>query len=98
MPQNRIDQALDEFHIALSLDPLSPIVNVNYGLTLIIARRFPEGIVQINKVIERDPSFVPAHFYLAQIYAMQGRFADAVNEIKKVGPDPNSYSPDAQGL
>ena len=98
MPANRTDQALDEFHIALSLDPLSPIVNVNYGLTLVIARRFPDGIAQMNKVIERDPSFAPAHFYLAHIYAMQGRFADAVNEMKKVGPDPNSYSPDAQGL
>jgi eukaryotic-like serine/threonine-protein kinase len=98
MPVNRTDQALDEFHVALSLDPLSPIVNVNYGLTLVIARRFPDGIAQMNKVIERDPSFAPAHFYLAHIYAMQGRFADAVNEMKKVGPDPNSYSPDAQGL
>ena len=98
MPENRIDQSLDEFHIALSLDPLSPIVNVNYGLTLMIARRFPEGIAQINKVIERDPSFGPAHFYLAQLYAMQGRFADAVNEIKKMGTDPGSYSSDAQGF
>ena len=98
VPQNRIDQALDEFHIALSLDPLSPIVNVNYGLTLMMAHRFPEAIAQMNKVLERDPSFVPAHFYLAQVYATQGRFADAVSEIKKIGTDPGSYSPDAQGF
>jgi Tfp pilus assembly protein PilF len=98
MPQNRIDQSLDEFHIALSLDPLSPITNVNYGLTLMVARRFPEAIAQINKVIERDPSFRPAHFYLAQLYATQGHFADAVNEMKKVGTDPATYSPDAQGF
>jgi serine/threonine-protein kinase len=56
VPQNRIDQALDEFHVALSLDPLSPIVNINYGLTLMMARRFPEAVAQINKVTERDPS------------------------------------------
>jgi hypothetical protein len=62
-----------------------------------MARRFPEAVAQINKVIERDPSFVPAHFYLAQVYATQGRFPDAVNEIKKIGTDPASYSPDAQG-
>jgi hypothetical protein len=29
---------------------------------------------------------------------MQGRFADAVSEIKKIGTDPGSYSPDAQGF
>jgi Tfp pilus assembly protein PilF len=98
VPQNRIDQALDEFHIALSLDPLSPIVNVNYGLTLMMARHFPEAVAQINKVLERDPSFGPAHFYLAQVYATQGRFADSVSEIKKIGTDPGSYSPDAQGF
>jgi serine/threonine protein kinase/Tfp pilus assembly protein PilF len=98
VPQNRIDQALDEFHIALSLDPLSPIVNVNYGLTLMMAHHFPEAVAQINKVLERDPSFVPARFYLAQVYATQGRFADAVSEIKKIGTDPGSYSPDAQGF
>jgi TolB-like protein/Tfp pilus assembly protein PilF len=98
MPQNRIDQSLDEFQIALSLDPLSPIVNVNYGLTLMIAGRYPEATAQINKVLERDPSFGPAHFYLAHVYAIQGRFADAVNEIKKMGRDPGPYSPDAQGF
>ena len=54
--------------------------------------------MQINKVLERDPSFGPAHFYLAHVYAIQGRFADAVNEIKKMGRDPGSYSPDAQGF
>jgi eukaryotic-like serine/threonine-protein kinase len=98
LPENRLDQAVDEFRIALSLDPLSPITNVNYGLTLAAARRFPEGIAQIQKVLERDPSFGPAHFYLAQLYAMQGRLPDAVNEIKKIGDDPASYTPDAQGF
>jgi len=98
VPQNRIDQSLDEFRIALSLDPLSPIMNVNYGLTLVMARRFPEGIAQINKVLDRDPSFTPAHFYLAQVYAMQGRFADAVNEMAKIDTHPVANTPDAQGF
>jgi TolB-like protein/tetratricopeptide (TPR) repeat protein len=98
MPQNRIDQALDEFHAALSLDPLSPIVNVNYGLTLMVAGRFPEAIEQIKKVLERDPSFGPAHFYLAQVYATQGRFADAVKELPINRPGSGSFSPDAQGF
>src|SRR5271166_2275582 len=56
MPQNRIDQSLEEFRIALSLDPLAPMTNVNYGLTLLVAHRDPEAIAQISKVLERDPS------------------------------------------
>ena len=98
MPQNRIDQALDEFRIALSLDPLSPITNVNYGLTLVVARRFPEGIAQMQKVLERDPSFGPAHFYLAQVYAMQGRWADATKAVANNPAFSGSFSPDAQGF
>src|SRR5579859_2355601 len=39
MPEKRIDESLEEFRKALSLDPLSPIVNVNYGLTLMVAGR-----------------------------------------------------------
>ena len=103
MPQNRIDQSLEEFRIALSLDPLSPIVNTNYGLTLAAARRFPEAIDQINKIIERDPAFTPAHFYLAQIYAMTGKFTEALSEQRKGGnyksvPPTGTFTADAQGF
>src|SRR5882724_1054092 len=83
MPENRIEQSLEEFRTALSLDPLSGIVNVNYGLTLMVAHRYPEAIAQIKKVLERDPSFGPAHFYLSQVYASTGRYADAVSELQK---------------
>ena len=43
MPQNRIDQSLEEFRVALSLDPLSPIVNMNYGLTLAVGATLSRG-------------------------------------------------------
>ncbi len=99
MPQNRIDESLEEFRKALSLDPLSGIVNVNYGLTLMVARRTTEAIAQMQKVLERDPAFGPAHYYLSQIYASTGRYADAVSEVQKMGPTPipGSWSGDAQG-
>jgi eukaryotic-like serine/threonine-protein kinase len=97
MPQNRIEESLAEFRKALSLDPLSGIVNVNYGLTLMVAHRTPEAIAQMQKVLERDPSFAPAHYYLSQIYAFTGRYAEAVSEMQKIGPVPGSWSRDAQG-
>jgi serine/threonine protein kinase/tetratricopeptide (TPR) repeat protein len=98
MPENRIDQALEEFRIALSLDPLSPIVNMNYGLTLMVAHRYPEAIAQLNKVLERDPSFDPAHFYLSQIYATTGRYPEAVSEMEKVSLIQGPATPDAPGF
>jgi eukaryotic-like serine/threonine-protein kinase len=97
MPQNRVDQSLEEFRIALSLDPLSSIVNVNYGLTLMVAHRYPEAIAQISKVLERDPSFGPAHFYLSQVYASTGRYGEAMGELRKATNIRGSGSPDVQG-
>jgi predicted Zn-dependent protease len=39
VPEKRTDQALEQYRIALSLDPLSPIVNMNYAVALMIAGR-----------------------------------------------------------
>jgi eukaryotic-like serine/threonine-protein kinase len=97
MPENRTEQSLEEFRTALSLDPLSPIMNVNYGLTLMVAHRYPEAIAQIQKVLERDPSFSPAHFYLSQVYASTGRYGEAVSELQKTNAVAVPASQDQQG-
>ena len=96
-PQNRNDEALEQYRIALSLDPLSSIVNTNYALMLMQARRYPESLAQFQKVLARDPNFNPAHYKLGQLYANTGRFADAVNEIRQIISKPVSASPDAKG-
>jgi eukaryotic-like serine/threonine-protein kinase len=97
LPEKRIDQALEEFRIALSLDPLSSIVNMNNAVTLMVAGRYPESLAQFRKVIERDPSFVGGHFYFSQLYATTGRFAEAVNELQKGAHLTGAWSADAQG-
>ncbi len=97
MPENKIEQSLEEFRLALSLDPLSPIMKMNYGLTLLVARRYPEAIAQLNEVLERDPSFLPAHYYLSQFYATMGRYAEALSELQKTTEIKGSWSTDAHG-
>jgi eukaryotic-like serine/threonine-protein kinase len=99
MPQKHMDQALEEFRTALSLDPLSPIVNTNYAVVLTTAGRYPEALAQFHQIIESEPAFDPPHFYLSQLYAMTGRFGDAVSEFQKWAhlPIAGSFSADAQG-
>jgi TolB-like protein/tetratricopeptide (TPR) repeat protein len=99
MPENRIDEALAQFRIALSLDPLAPIVKMNYGLTLMVARRFPEARLQFDQILERDPTFIPASFYGSQVDAAMGRWADAVIELNRtrLATQAGMSSPDAQG-
>ena len=96
-PENHLDEAQDQYRTALSLDPLSSIVNMNYAITLAIAHRYPESLTQLNKVIESNPKFRGAHLYLSEIYANMGRFAEAVSELQKFRPIPGSFSADAHG-
>jgi serine/threonine protein kinase/tetratricopeptide (TPR) repeat protein len=97
VPEKRFDEAFQEFRVALSLDPLSPIMNTNYAAMLSDAHRFPEAMAAFQKELESDPNFRPAHHKLAQLYAAQGDFANAVSELQKFVSKPGSWSPDAKG-
>ena len=97
VPQKRLAQAEEEFRTALSLDPLSSIVNSNYAVLLMEMHRYPEALAQFQKVLDRDPNFPQGHYKLAQFYASTGRFAEAVSEMKTRLPDPIEATADAKG-
>jgi serine/threonine protein kinase/Tfp pilus assembly protein PilF len=98
VPEKRYDQAFEQFRVALSLDPLSPIMNTNYATTLMIAHRYPEALEQFHRTIERDPTFRPAHFKLGQLYATTDDFPNAVSELKKFTSEQGSWSGDGTGF
>jgi len=97
VPEKRLDEALTELQKALSLDPLSPIVNTNYAATLMMAHRYPESLAQFQKTMERDPTFPPGQLKLSYLYATMGRFADAVDELEKYPPASGNWSKDPKG-
>jgi serine/threonine protein kinase/tetratricopeptide (TPR) repeat protein len=96
-PENRMEEGLEQYRSAVSLDPLSSIVNTNYAVMLVQARRYPEAMAQFQKTLDRDPNFVPAHYKLSQFYATTGRFAGAVVELRKAFAKPILVSEDAKG-
>jgi eukaryotic-like serine/threonine-protein kinase len=102
MPMNHLEEALEQFRLALALDPLAGIVQTNYALTLMDAHKFAEAREQFDQILERDPSFGPGLFYLSQMEAMQSQWAEAVSTLRKGGPPGDalslrSWSPDAKG-
>jgi len=97
IPQNRLQEAEAQYRTALSLDPLSSIVNTNYAVMLMEAKRYPESLAQFQKVIDRDPNFVTAHYRLSQLYATTGRFPEAVAEFHKVLSKTTTVTDDAKG-
>ncbi len=105
LPMNHLDEAQEQFLLfaALRLDPLAGIVKTNYALTLMDAHQYPQAQEQFDQIFQRDPSFGPGLFYLSQMQATQGQWAEAVSTLQKAGPPGDailsrSWNPDAKGF
>ena len=80
--QGRFDEAISELHIAIRLDPLSPIIHATLGDTLYRARRYDEATAELKRVFEIDSGFPLAHSLLRNLYEARSDFADAISEGK----------------
>ena len=82
LPMANTDAALSEIRNALLLDPLSGIINVNYGYTLYAAHRYDESAQQFRKTIDMDPNFAVAHRKFAYVYSAMGKWAEADQQYR----------------
>lgn len=97
LPQRRFDECIAEFQRALSLDPLSSIVNTNYAFTLLAANRFDESLAQFRRTLDIDPKFMPGLWKMSMLYGSMGRFPEAIATWQLYEPVPGKWTPDAQG-
>jgi len=81
--QGRFDESLKEIAVARQLDPLSLIINSNFGRILYFSRQYDKAIDQLNSTIEMDPNFWGAHYKLAEAYEAAGRESDAIEEFAR---------------
>ena len=92
IPMKRYDDALAEQRNGLLLDPLSTIMNVNYGYTLFAAHRYDEAAQQFRKSIEMDPNTHTGHWKYSLLLAVRGQWAEAIEEYRAAAKregDPN---------
>src|SRR4030095_10342159 len=82
-PQGRFDEATAEIQRALQLDPLSVIINADFGIILFSARRYDEAIEQLNTTLEMDPRFYYARWALGETLEMKGHTNEAIVEYEK---------------
>ncbi len=76
----RFDQAFVELRRASALDPLSAIVACDLADAEIYAHRYRDAIDILQRILQRDPGFAPAHDYLAAAYIRTGDFDLATQE------------------
>jgi TolB-like protein/DNA-binding winged helix-turn-helix (wHTH) protein/Tfp pilus assembly protein PilF len=80
--QGRFDEAFAESERARQLDPLSLIIAADNGAILYFSRQYDRAIEKERTVLEIEPDFPRAHLVL-QAYAQAGRFAEALEHIRK---------------
>ena len=83
MGLGRHEEALAAIRLALEIDPLSLILNRQYGASLLFARQYDAAIAQMKKTVELDASFAVGHSTLSVSYRMKGNYAESVEELAK---------------
>ncbi len=79
------DEALAQSRIAESRSPLSVHYSRRVGWTLFFARRYDEAIVQLEKTLALDPSFVPGRTLRGRALIQKGQYDEAIAELEAVG-------------
>ena len=81
MPAGRFAEAERELRAALELDPAAASVGASRGLLRALEGRDEDAIHQFEALLDRDPEFSLAHYFLGQIFDRQGRFDEAAASL-----------------
>jgi len=77
-------RAVDEFKVALDLAPGSARERLNYGLALLKAGKTAEGIAELEKVQQQDPSIPHTWFNLGIAYKRAADYDRAIVQFEKM--------------
>jgi serine/threonine-protein kinase len=80
----RIEESIAEMNIALSLDPLSPVLVSLTATPLLAAHQYDQALDRLHKVQELDPNSLFPRFFLQQAYEQKGDFQNAINEGRQL--------------
>jgi serine/threonine protein kinase/TolB-like protein len=87
VPMKRLDNAAREYDKALAIDPLSAIINGNYGVLLTIEHKYAEALKQMTKTMELQPSFTVTSLRMAELLALKGDFQNAAVQMHLYFPE-----------
>ncbi|MCL6506960.1 MAG: tetratricopeptide repeat protein, partial [Bryobacteraceae bacterium] len=68
----------------MELDPLSPLVHADIGLSLYLARRYDEAIKHFTQALTLDPTFILTNIPLGVAYVQQKMFNEAIAAIQQL--------------
>ncbi|MBI4907569.1 MAG: winged helix-turn-helix domain-containing protein, partial [Acidobacteria bacterium] len=83
---------------ALALDPASPPLGTEYCRVFYFLRDFQRAAAECRKVLDREPGFALAHYYLAMTLGSSGQIEEARNSLRQSGLRPEVIEADQAWL
>ena len=84
LTQKRFDEASVEVNIAQRLDPGSLTMATNLGLPFYFRGEYEHAAAYYREVLEMDPDFALAHYYLAIASIQLAHYGEAISSLNKV--------------
>jgi TolB-like protein/tetratricopeptide (TPR) repeat protein len=78
----RSEESIVSARRAVELDPLAPTATTSLGVRYYYANRRNEATEQFLKTLELTPGFAVAHWGLAQIYRLDGRLDEQIDQLR----------------
>jgi len=78
----RFTEADEVMRRALSLDPLSTVIDADAGLLLYFGRRYERAIDHYRKTLEKNSAFIPAYIPLGGAYVQKGMYREAIDVLQ----------------
>jgi cytochrome c-type biogenesis protein CcmH/NrfG len=82
--RDRLDNAIQAYQKALSLDPENPVVMKNLADAFYLKKEYSRTVEMAQKAIRSNPRFHQAHFTLGMAYYRLDRYREALDEFEEV--------------
>ncbi len=80
---NHALEAGAEYRRFIRMVPFASWGTTNFAQFLFLTGQYPAAVEQIQKVLQRQPGYAPAHELLGLVYEQQARMADAMQEFQR---------------
>jgi len=88
---NHASEAEEEYRHFMRMVPFSAWGTTNFAQFLFLTRQYSRALDQVQKIVDAQPDYAPAHDLLGLVYEQQGLSDSAVREFRKAADLSNGY-------
>lgn len=81
LKKNLIKEAIEQFKLALEIDPNYHEVFANLGRALLVAGSYDEAVDYLQQAVEKAPNYADIQNYLGVAYLYQEKFPEAIQHL-----------------